>query len=148
MYRVHLAWAGFELTTFSQPHRPLERILLTPILQHSYIQCLSSGLWGCENVVSSNPAQARCTRYNVYVINLSVTCGRSVVFSGYSTNKTDRHDINEILVKVALNTINQAIKTSCENEIRQSNVWMWLLDFHSFVCVIFLLCTFLKNRKL
>ena len=31
-----------------------------------------------------------------------MTCGRSVVFS---TNKTDRHDINEILLKVALNTI-------------------------------------------
>jgi hypothetical protein len=33
---------------------------------------------------------------------LSVTCGRSVVFS---TNKTDRHDIAKILLKVALNTI-------------------------------------------
>jgi len=31
-----------------------------------------------------------------------VTCGRSVDFS---TNKTDRHDITEILFKVALNTI-------------------------------------------
>jgi len=31
----------------------------------------------------------------------------SVVFNGYSTNKTDRHDITEILLKVALNTINQ-----------------------------------------
>jgi hypothetical protein len=30
-----------------------------------------------------------------------------VVFSGYSTNKIDRHDITEILLKVALNTINQ-----------------------------------------
>jgi hypothetical protein len=28
-----------------------------------------------------------------------------VVFSGHSTNKTDRHDITEILLKVALNTI-------------------------------------------
>ena len=39
---------------------------------------------------------------------LLVTCGRSVVFSGYSgssTNKTDRHDKTEILMKVALNTI-------------------------------------------
>jgi len=39
---------------------------------------------------------------------LSVTCGRSLVFSGYSvssTHKTDRHDITEILLKVALNTI-------------------------------------------
>jgi hypothetical protein len=48
-------------------------------------------------VVGSNPAQTRCTRYNI-VINLSVTCGRSVVFS---TNKTDGHDITEILLEVA-----------------------------------------------
>jgi hypothetical protein len=32
----------------------------------------------------------------------SATCDRSVVFS---TNKTDRHDITEILLKVVLNTI-------------------------------------------
>ena len=39
---------------------------------------------------------------------MSVTCCRSLVFSGYSgsyTNKTDCHDIVEILLKVALNTI-------------------------------------------
>jgi hypothetical protein len=30
-----------------------------------------------------------------------------VVFSGSSTSKTDCHDINEILLKVALNTIKQ-----------------------------------------
>jgi hypothetical protein len=37
-----------------------------------------------------------------------MTSGRSVVFSGYSgfsTKKTDYHDITEILLKVALNTI-------------------------------------------
>ena len=37
--------------------------------------------------------------------SLPVTCGRSVVFSGYivsSINKTDRHDTTEILSKVAL----------------------------------------------
>ena len=62
------------------------------------------------NVVSSNPVQARCTRYNIMWC-LSVTCGRSVVpFSPdtpvSSTNKTDRHNITEnILLKVALNTI-------------------------------------------
>jgi hypothetical protein len=43
--------------------------------------------------------------------DLSVTCDRSVVFFGYflvsSTDKTDRHDITEILLKVALNTISQ-----------------------------------------
>ena len=35
---------------------------------------------------------------------MSVTCGWSVVFS---TNKTDRQVITEILLKVAFNTINQ-----------------------------------------
>ena len=43
---------------------------------------------------------------------MSVTCDRSVVFSGTSvsfTNKTDHHDRTEILLKVALNTINQSI---------------------------------------
>ena len=41
---------------------------------------------------------------------LSVTCDKSVVFSWYSvsfTNKTYHHDITEILLKVALSTINQ-----------------------------------------
>jgi hypothetical protein len=36
-----------------------------------------------------------------------VTCDRSLVFSGSSTDKTDRHDITEILLKVVLNTIKQ-----------------------------------------
>ena len=48
---------------------------------------------------------AKCTQYN----SLFVTCDRSVVFSGtpvFSINKTDCHDITEILLKVALNTIN------------------------------------------
>jgi hypothetical protein len=38
-----------------------------------------------------------------------VTCGRAVVFSVYSTNKTDCHDITEILLKVAVNAINQPL---------------------------------------
>jgi hypothetical protein len=41
-------------------------------------------------------------------MGLSVTCKKSVIFSGSSgfpSNKTDRHDIAEILLKVALNTI-------------------------------------------
>jgi hypothetical protein len=36
-----------------------------------------------------------------------------VVFSGSSTNKTDRHDITEILLKAALDTINQ---TKCKGD--------------------------------
>jgi hypothetical protein len=45
-------------------------------------------------------------------MDFSVTCGRSVVFFRYfdsSTNKTDHHDITEILLKVALNTITLAL---------------------------------------
>ena len=47
------------------------------------------------NVESSNPAQARCTRYNI--ISQLFSLGTPVSY----TNKT------EILLKVALNTINQ-----------------------------------------
>ena len=52
------------------------------------------------DVVSSNLDQGEV--YNIMWSSLSVTCGR---FSpGSTTNKTDRHDITEILLKVALNT--------------------------------------------
>ena len=52
------------------------------------------------------------TLYHKYC--LSVTCDRLVVSLGTSassTNKTDRHDISQILLKVALSTIN--IPTLC-----------------------------------
>ena len=48
------------------------------------------------------PFMARCTRYNIMCSSLSVTCGRLVVSS---TNKTDRHEITDILLKVVLNTL-------------------------------------------
>jgi len=57
------------------------------------------------DAVSSNLDQGEV--YNIMWYSLSVTCDRSIVFSGYSTNKTDRHDITEMLLKVALNTIKQ-----------------------------------------
>ena len=72
------------------------------------------------NVVSSNPTLAvlaRYTYYNFFWESLYVTCGMLVIFPGtpvFSTNKTDHHDITEILLKVALNTINQ---TNLENWI-------------------------------
>jgi hypothetical protein len=53
-------------------------------------------------VVSSNP-----TLGELYSIQLYVTWGKSAVSF---TNKTSRHDITEILLKVTLNTITQ--KTS------------------------------------
>ena len=65
---------------------------------------------------------ARCTQYNIKWC-LSVTCDRSVVFSGNpvsSTTNTDRHDITEILLKVALNTISQ---TKPNNFRRNTLYW-------------------------
>jgi hypothetical protein len=51
------------------------------------------------NVMSSNTTQTRCTRYNI----------KTQVFS---TNKTDRHDITEILLKVVLNAIDPPLYKS------------------------------------
>ena len=59
------------------------------------------------DIVSLNLDQGEVHKIMWY--SLSVTCDRSVVFSGSSyffQQKTDRHDITEILLKVALDTIN------------------------------------------
>jgi hypothetical protein len=51
---------------------------------------------------------------------------RSLVFSrysGFSINETDRHDITEKLLKVALSTINQINLFSFPNKKRKSNVY-------------------------
>ena len=61
------------------------------------------------NVVRSNPAQARYTRYNIYVIKFLSDLWFSPVSS---TNKTDCHDIAEILLKVSLNTITLTLITA------------------------------------
>jgi uncharacterized 2Fe-2S/4Fe-4S cluster protein (DUF4445 family) len=76
-------------------------------------QCLGGGLCGrdCKvvvqsvpiitKVVSSSPAHGEMYSIQHYVINLLVTCGRQWFSPGTSANKTDRHDITEILLKVA-----------------------------------------------
>ena len=75
------------------------------IYNYLCIQCLSPlKLWVWILLM------VRCTWYNIMWSSLSVTCGRSWFTLGIpisSSNKTDRHDITEILLKVALNTINQ-----------------------------------------
>ena len=73
-----------------------------------------------------------------------MTCDRSVVSS---TNKTDCHDITEILLKVALNTIRQ---TNNQTKVRflfckittHSNIFFlkltsskWLMDMSTFLLV-------------
>ena len=88
------------------------------------------------NVVSLNLAQVRCTRYKVYVIkfvsDLRKVVGVPRVFLYQLSSTTEGHDITEILLKVALNTINQPL---CTNELfigvwstKRSNVFC-ILEF-------------------
>jgi hypothetical protein len=59
-------------------------------------------------VVSSNPAHGEVYSIQHYVIKFVSDLWQVGGFLRVSsTNKTDHHDINEILLKVALNTINQ-----------------------------------------
>jgi hypothetical protein len=56
----------------------------------------------------SNPVQARCTWYNIIYKYFQWLVAGRWLFPGTpvsSTNKTDRHEITDILLKVALNTI-------------------------------------------
>ena len=59
-------------------------------------------------MLCSNPAMSRFTRYNImiqFVSNLPEVGGFLQVIPIFTINKTDHHDIAEILLKVALNTI-------------------------------------------
>ena len=61
------------------------------------------------NVVSLNPTHCEVYPIQPYVIKLSLTCSRFDCFlcgtPVSSTNKTDHHDIAEILLIMALHTI-------------------------------------------
>ena len=62
------------------------------------------------NILSSNPARGKLYGIQHYVIKFvgDLRAGRSVVSPGTpvsSTNKSENHDITEILLKVTLNTI-------------------------------------------
>ena len=48
-----------------------------------------------------------------------------------STNKTDRHNITEILLKVALNTIKQTKQTL----VSQSYVLLYICDIHAYLSI-------------
>ena len=51
----------------------------------------------------------KCTRYNIMGYSLSVTYDRLIFSTGTqasSTNKTDRDDVTEILLKMVLNATN------------------------------------------
>ena len=81
-------------------------LLMILLLEYNYLcnQCLSPLLlWFCILLL------VRCTWYNIMWWSLSETCCRfSLGTLVSSTNKTNHHDITEILFKVALNTITLA----------------------------------------
>ena len=61
-------------------------------------------------IVSSNPVYGKVYSIQHYVIEFVSNLRQVGGFQGTlvsSTNKTDGHDITEILLKVALNTINK-----------------------------------------
>jgi len=76
--------------------------------------------------VGLNPVHVDVYSIQCYVINLSVSCDSSVVFSEYfgffHQNKSDGHDITEILLKVALSTINLNLYTVICVELKQYHV--------------------------
>jgi hypothetical protein len=86
-------------------------ILMKPILKclinvfsiftYTYIQALAQSLY----------RQLHDVAEILLKYGITVTCSGSVLFSGYSINKTDRHDIAKILLKVLINTNNQLYPT-------------------------------------
>jgi hypothetical protein len=81
------------------------------------------------------PLMAGCTWYNIMWSSLLVTCGRSVVFSRTpvsSTNKTDHHNLIEMLLKVALKTI--TLTHMWKNmPLHERWEWAWCYQNHHIV---------------
>ena len=77
---------------------------------------------------------------------MSVSCDRSVVFSVYSSDKTDRHDITEILLKEALDIITHNIYISAKH----NNLMQYCTDFWRWIIWLFMasLHWIVDNRKL
>jgi hypothetical protein len=86
-----------------------------------------------NQVVSSNPVHGEVYSIQHYVIkfvsDLRQVGGLSPVTLVSSTNKTDGHRITEILLKVALNTINLNQPIPCDFIIKQRNKLQFVLSF-------------------
>ena len=76
-------------------------------------------LWNfMHSFVSSNPVHGKVYSIQHYVIKFV-----SNLWQVLSTNKTDCHDLTEILLKVVLNTINQAIMHSLFQQFSSFSFW-------------------------
>ena len=78
-------------------------------LKYTYVYILLVSPSPLKLVVRISLTRSTCILDTLHVYDsLSVTYDRSVVFSGYPPPiKLTRHDITDILLKMALNTINQ-----------------------------------------
>ena len=104
----------------------LLKVALNTIKPTNQPCCYSKIIWSCTQYVNMGPSwlwsygswiykiRARCTTLCDKVCQWLAT-GRwfSPCPSVSSTNKTDRHDITKILLKVALNSINQTNNYIC-----------------------------------
>jgi hypothetical protein len=63
--------------------------------------------------------------HNIYIFNIMMQVSLNIIYSlgnsVSSTNKTDPHDITDILLKVALNTINHQYHIICMENIYDIN---------------------------
>ena len=84
------------------------------------------------------PFMAKYTRYNIIWESLSVTCDRSWFSPGTpvsSTNKTGRHDITEILLKVSPYWFDRKLNLASSNIILTSQYsWVNPLDHEEDGC--------------
>ena len=65
-----------------------------------------------------------------------MTCSRPGFYLVSSTNKTDRHDITEILLKVALNTIALTNKKKQKvHEEKDTMKYKWKVQLHFYASV-------------
>ena len=93
------------------------------------------------------PLMVKCTRYNNYVIKVCQWLATDLWFSPctpvFITNKTDYHDITEILLKVALNTITLTLNTYVDSYYYKKKmieslklsapVWVFFIFFIFFI---------------
>jgi hypothetical protein len=116
---------------------------------------LSDSFDPCK-VVSSNPAHGEVCLIQLYLIKFGLWLGTGQWFSPGtsipSTNKTDCHNVTYILLKVALNTINQTRflwSMQCQNNLsllteltyyKKKNQWYTM--YIVFMCSNLIRCSY------
>jgi hypothetical protein len=98
LYRVYLAWVGFELTTLTTNSIGTGCIDGYKFNYHTTTTAPADHLKLCLRVKLKKTTK-------LYILNGQLLAADRWFSPVSSTHKTDRHDITEILLKVAFNTI-------------------------------------------